>query len=450
MIISRSAPFAWPNIPLDRVRGTGPAKYIVLASWDDDGNFHPLFKTRSTATQGDLIGGALDGMQQAVIEVGPSSVHPNGQVVDNIAVTILLPVMTEMPVSHLGSQTQPLTSEAIFPRTFDPAVMEESLHSMTSATLEFPDLSSPQYSSALDVAGLDLNNDPLARGIYVKTLDGNGDGTPDPHPVLGPVAGLPLLTPAVVMQRARTPAEIQAAIPEVIILSNPRSGQEVRKDSLQLLVPPAAVVQLDPFNPSCQVAYAAPGNPTLAFEAAPSACAELPTGAYNVNVVHGLAGAQPTMTSSAVSQTGLDLLGGQFAGQIWQIPNELGPPDSYFDPTAKNHIDPPNNTGASLTIPEQGPAGRFWLVDSDTETGSTRENAQCSMALDPLTLQVRTINYPEIPPVCCAPVIHLCGLPLCAAKPREGAPGAIRELTQLDSSGKATCVPFEMPRGCCP
>ena len=93
------------------------------------------------------------------------------------------------------------------------------------------------------------------------------------------------------------------------------------QDSIQVVVPPAALVNLDPSDPACTIPYFAPGNLTSAYELAPE-CQELPTGEYDVTVFHGFAA---VMADGVLSHT--------FTGQFWSIPNEPGPRTLSSQPT---------------------------------------------------------------------------------------------------------------------
>jgi hypothetical protein len=141
-------------------------------------------------------------------------------------------------------------------------------------------------------------------------------------------------------------------------------------------------------DPACAVPYAAPGNITLLYEGARAVCTELPTGRYSVNVVHGLAGAAPVPTSTAASATGVTLAGGQPSGQFWIIPNELGPPDTRYDPAARDQLNPPGST-ETLTLDEQGDGGRFLVTDLEPSDDLPSARPTCQQALDPLAGTVR-------------------------------------------------------------
>lgn len=451
-VLARSASFTWPGVPLDPPSGSGPATYRILGVWDDDRNLNPLYLVRASPTFGDLAGGALEGPLTAPVladvQVGPTSAYPAGQVLNGVAVTVAAPVSTELPVAHLTAGTQALTSEATFPLAFERAGMEAGLLAQTDVGLALPDLSGVRYAKALAAAGLGtLTTDPVARAWYVQPLDLDADGVPDPHPVLGALAGVPRLAPVVAFQRARTPAEVAVGIPTVTLLANPVASQEVLHGDLPLVVPPLAVLQLGA-DPACAVPYAAPGNITLLYEGARAVCTELPTGRYSVNVVHGLAGAAPVPTSTAASATGVTLAGGQPSGQFWIIPNELGPPDTRYDPAARDQLNPPGST-ETLTLDEQGDGGRFLVTDLEPSDDLPSARPTCQQALDPLAGTVRPIQFAPVAATCCAAVRPLCGLPLCPARDLGEGRGSVRELDRLGEDGKATCVPFELPPGCC-
>lgn len=448
-VISRTAEFTWPSIPLDSPAG-GPATYILLATWDTDRNLNPLFSVRASPTLGDVLGGAIENPMvsptQTVLAVGPTSDWPDGQLLEGVNVTVALPVSTEVPLARLSTTTRPLDSEAPLPVAPELPVLEAALLSLTDAAIELPDILDEDYAAALGVARLELSVDPVARAWYVATLDLDADGTPDPHPVLGDVAGVPVLTPIVSMSRARTPAEVAAGVPEVFLFPHPVADRAVKAQRVPLAIPPVAVVRLNPLDPTCDIPYFAPGNFAPIYELG-GVCTELPTGAYNVAVVHGLAGAIPRPAGPEVSETGFELAGGQFSGQFWTIPNELGPPDTRYNPFAVSQLDEPGAT-ETLTLPDQGPEGRFFVSDFDPSGGTPSERPACQQAPD-FTGTVRPIQFVPVPSQCCAPVAPLCNLPLCPEQALPDDQGATRELETLDGDGRPTCVPFEIPPSCC-
>ncbi len=454
-IISRSAPFSWPGIRLDDPLG-GAANYRILALWDDDRDFNPLYLVRSSATRGDVVGGAFEGPLDALVptklRVGPSADYQNGQVVKGISVTVAIPVSTEVPLFKLRQGTKPLSSEATWPLAFDRPTIEAGVYALTEAGLVLPDVEAAPYARALEVAGLPLDTDPVARAWYLHTMDLNGDGEPDPHPIFGPVAGIQRLFPVVALQRARTPAEVQAGVPNVVVLPNPRPERSVQALEVDLLVPPMAIVQLKPLDARCNIPYAAPGNVTLVYESAGATCSELPTGVYDISVVHGFAGGVPEAATSSRSETGFDLVGGRPSGQFWTIPNELGPPDLRYSPDALNQLDPPDVTAdspQSITIAEQGHDGRFVISDPNPDPDLPSKRPECGEAFDPILMTVRPIAFTPVPTQCCLPVKHLCGLPLCPTRELPNGAGKVREMESLSNEGKPTCTPFEMPPSCC-
>lgn len=449
-VITRSAEFTWPGIPLDGLGG-GPGTYVLLATWDDDRNFNPLFRVRSSPTLGDLVGGATEDPAidpaQTVIEVGPAANFPHGQVVDGVTVAIVVPVTTEVPLTRLSTTTRPLDSVAPLPLTFDPDELLRQILALTDTALTLPDVNAEPYSSALEVAGLDLATDPVSRAWYLQTIDLDADGAPDLHPVLGPVLQIPALTPIVAFSRARTPAEVAAQIPEVLLFGQPVETRSVKADRVSIAVPPVAIVNWNPLVEDCAIPYVPPGNIKQAYEGRPVVCTELPAGVYDVNVVHGLAGARPAPAGPDVSETGQQLVGGLFSGQLWTIPNELGPADPRYSQLI-NQLDAPG-AEETLTIAEQGPAGRFLVIDSDPTDDLPSERPTCLSAFDAISGSPAAIDFEDMPRECCSVAVQFCGLPLCPVRVLEDGRGAVRELTMLTDDGRPTCVPFEVPPSCC-
>ena len=213
--------------------------------------------------------------------------------------------------------------------------------------------------------------------------------------------------------------------------------KQVFAPAIDMLVPPIAVVDLDPSQGGvCQVAYVAPNNIAPLYEGSPRDCQELPTGFYSHTVLAGVANAVPGPAPAEISDTGFTLNVGVFTEQAWLIPNEFGPPDRVANPAAVAQLDP------DLQIAEQGPDGMLRVFDGNPENG-IRNELSCAFSIDPAVslTDPRPIVYTAVSAECCANVQSLCGLPLC-----EAADG-VRSSTTTD--GQLTCVPFEMPLSCC-
>jgi hypothetical protein len=169
-----------------------------------------------------------------------------------------------------------------------------------------------------------------------------------------------------------------------------------------------------------------PPNNLPPYYAGVTECQELPTGRYDIHVVHGLAaGLEERDTADpTISQTGHTIHGGSLSGQVWSIPNELGPPDP----------EGPGSLGqlpADALLAQQGPSARFAVVEPD---GGNGVRQGCAPPTEPVA------------PSCCAAVSHLCDVPLCA--PRVDPDG--HSVRRPDSSADLPCLPFAMPVTCCP
>jgi hypothetical protein len=208
------------------------------------------------------------------------------------------------------------------------------------------------------------------------------------------------------------------------------------------------------------------------------------------------------------TDTGFVYEGGQYSSQAWSVPNELGCPDSNYAsgfnvPTEIDQLDPRDSHGhlmtcatgdippsTSVMLPSQSRAGGFAVVDTDASDEPAmadqismmptagRGVAACQTALHttgPMASMVGPIdrsawNPAHVPAQCCAPIRHLCGLPLCPlrdATMMAGYPEAVRAAaggvrttremrvpnvdfrTNADGSVTPLCLPFLMPVDCC-
>ena len=294
-----------------------------------------------------------------------------------------------------------------------------------------------------------------------------------------------------------------------------------------VIVPPVGVVVLDPLQPVlCRVPYIPPGNTAEIYQTQRSECQEIPTGNYDVNVLAGVAGArvvdvyQRCVTTCMAGTTHPDLAtcmpgcrieaqlrtdtgfiyeGGQYSSQAWSVPNELGCPDVQYHPAALNQLDPRDSRGRfpqcatgdvppamSFMLPSQSRHGGFAVVDPDAsndlslmdQMASTAEGrgiAACTTALHTtgpmagMPGPVDRSTQMHVPTQCCAPIMHLCHLPLCPLRDATMMPGypegvrasgtsrQTREMrvpvtdyrVEADGSITPLCVPFLMPVDCC-
>ena len=222
--------------------------------------------------------------------------------------------------------------------------------------------------------------------------------------------------------------------------------------SIEILVPPVALIQLDPNDPNTRIPIFAAGNLKSTYESPLfSDCQELPTGQYSVNVFHGFAGTDIGADPIGTSDTGKDMTSASpvFTGQSWSVPNELGPSNpAYAETQLISQLSPDNQ------IPSQGSAGAFVISDSDTTSDDVRANCEMGYVIDPNTgaPSMEAVTYAPIPPSLCAAVTPFCSLPLCSAQELtaeetlHGTAQSIRRATDLNSAGKLTCTPFLMPK----
>jgi hypothetical protein len=515
-VITRGADFTWPDVAL--ARGEAPdIDYQVRAFFDRDQDFIPFFSVRRLATRGDVAGGAFvntaaNPPQFAHIVFGNAADHPNGQVVQGVAITLGALVNTELPASELGDGTQALSSESTVPAVADPVMREAQLWELSRMRLSLIDPESEHWTRTLEAAGMSIDPHASGFGWFTMPVDANRDGMQDLHPILGPTAGVMWEHPIVIMRRARNPVELSVGIPDVVIVGTVRPSQTLSKDTfdpvIDIAVPPIAGVNLDPSIPGCTVPYIAPGNLVETYERIPVDCQEIPTGNYDINVLTGIAGGrvinyreQLRAEMPSLPDAALDVLvrrrtdndwvieGGQFSSQAWSIPNELGCPDPFYRPTAFDDAgnpiavsqigDNPSDTCGPVEGPcddsatpmqcAQGPAGRFAVVDPNgvnqpdhTDQTDGHGVATCQTAFSATTMMPEPVTYMPVPEQCCGAIAHLCGLPLCPLRENAVLSGqdggrAVREMRETavdyrmeeDGSFTPLCVPFLMPTSCC-
>lgn len=485
-ILTRSVPFIWPELPLGQ-------DYQIRGFYDYDEDFNPFFNVSNLPTAGDIAGGALVnpaapqlGFRR--IEFGTAAENPNGQVVPGVAVGLGAPVRTERPAFTFSGA--PMSSEETLPLESNQVEAERLLYELANARLSlYPRLASDPPTAALLQAmsegGLSIDtSDTIAYAWYVGAVDGNGDGEQDLHPILGRTAAIPWYFPIVLMQRARSALELQARIPSSTLIPSVRPLRVATKTvwypDIEITIPPIAVMQTSP-DLRCQFPIIPPGNTADRLEGGGVVnveCAELPTGYYGTNVLQGFAGGRvvgggttPCVTGdpdlpvevqcgvgaqcvsnrctvvSVISDTGFAISGAQFSSQAWTIPNPLGDPAQIPSP-----------------VPEQGNSALYVVFDEDPSNAmgrlSGREEcitARTSIATEaPKTVEYTDFsnfeNADEVRELCCAPVRHLCGLPLCDVVPANpDAPDGpqIRSSPTSIDGVVPNCVPFEMPAFCC-
>lgn len=468
------------------------------------------------------------------LSFGHVAEHPDGQRLSAISVTLGSPITTERPIFALAESTRALSAEAAIPMVADALAREEALYQLATMRVELVRDANTldgerRFGAALALAGLgDFDFRPLRHGLPIFRVDANGDGMQDLHPILGS-SGVSWFGPIVLLRRARAPLEVAANIPDVLFIATVRPSRVIGADQgfvpretfarPEVIVPPIAVMITNPNAPSiCRVPIIAPGNIAELYESQRVVdCQELPTGNYDVNVLSGLAGATPhdlaaecqveceaggtdaaTCAASCAtyaalrSETGFSFEGGLYSSQAWSIPNDLGCPDTSYRPTAINQIDPPAADGsllacddpASALLVHQGRAGSFSVVEVDPSTAGDPDVttdghgvASCTTALHttgPMAGMPGPVAYMAFPPefeaLCCEPVRHLCGVPLCDARSSadlagypeavraggvDGSVRATREIRDADevevTGGVTTplCVPFLPPAQCC-
>jgi hypothetical protein len=408
--------------------------YRLVAFWDHDDNFVADDVLREEPNRGDVFGAAYENIDTRRFEplvFGPSSA--SGQRITGLVVTIDAEVRSERPLFRLEPGFMPLASEAVMPTDADAMAWEDALFALTMTRLQLLPVSTEPHRSALASAGYVVSDDP-PRGFFSFEADPRRLAGELGHPVFS-YLDYSWETPFTVFRRVRTQAEIDTDVPNVYLVPLQRPSQttkEVFSPSMDLLVAPIALVDLNPELPVCRVPLMAPSNRADFYERIPTECQELPTGNYEIYTQHGVAGGASTSgVPPNISDTGVRIIGGEYAGQTWTVPNELG-----------------------RFLNDQGDAGQFRVIDMDpltapdpTMTGDAHGVMGCMEADDPMNPGTpRPIVHMQVPPACCEGVAHLCGLPLCEGEMTGG--GVIRQATARDGD-RPVCLPFLMPSACC-
>jgi len=483
VVITRSAPFNWPDVALanpgDDVDNpeTATATYQIRGFMDRDGDWNPFFSVTRLATAGDVAGGAFvdtsaDPLQFSPITLPSVQGAPNGAVVEGVSVTLGAPVNTELPAFSLGSSTDATSSEDTVPLVTDAAMRERLIYEQTNMRLDLIDPAEDSWQATLLAAGMSIDGSPSRHAFFTLPTDADRDGVQDLHPTLGS-AGVLWTHPVVILRRARNPFELAAGIPDALVIATARPSQTGSKTTfdpfIEIGVAPIAAVDTNP-NAECQIPYIAPGNAESTYERIPVECQELPTGNYDINVLSGIAGGRtvnyreqlleemPGLPDSVLNpivtgRTDNDWIieGGTYSSQAWTVPNELGCPDPYRpnaldengDPTTVSQLDenpfttcgnPAEGCDDSDTAMQcsQGPSGRFSIVDPDgsnapdhTDTSDGRSVAACQMAPG-MDGTPSPVEYMPVPDECCTDYIvdTLCELPLCELRPNAAVADA--------------------------
>jgi hypothetical protein len=502
--ITRTVSFRWSSLLLYPGRA---ADYQIRGFFDYDEDFNPLFSVTRLPTQGDIAGAAVNDIEDSSkgffrISLPRLEDAKNGIVKTGLAVALGNPVWTERPAFRLDENHRLASTAAFSPQIADLATLTpdgpgslRNFRALTCASgIEGTDGASCgltlQRLGAADTAkmaavGVDVAPDAPRGGyaFYTQPVDiktvlkkpegstspiegldvAGADGKPDPHPFLGSGLGLPWYSPLVILQRqaqagvaadGRTFAELErvAHIPAVILVGSVLLGDDglPTKDSYAasgapIAIPPVAAVELIPGDAKCRVPYFAPGTLGLVTNGRLGHCAELPTGHYAVNVLGGIAGGTPMpSTDASRSESGVSITGGVYSGQSWSVPNELG------DPT---------QVPATSLMPDQGLAGTFVIHDptpgAAIPCAESTPNGVCAGGTE-LSENAEGVDSTAcVVKDCCDYVRHLCGIPVCLPV-RSGDDGNIAPSphtvrgTAANGAGIPDCVPFELPRQCCP
>jgi hypothetical protein len=494
--LTRSTPLYWPQIELGR--GTTEVAYQIRGFYDTDEDMLPFFSVRNLPTAGDIIGAALTDPQDPSrgilrIRLPGAERAPNGYVRDGVIVALGNNVWTERPAFEASPSNRYLKSDLPISVSRDnPAqtlinIWEDSCETNTRGCgFSLLQLEEDAVRASFAAGDVEIDFDPekyawISAPVDIVTVrqdapdENRPDGVPDPHPVLGANAGVPYMTPIVIMTRAapttdQATIETAARIPNVrligsVLLDDTGTllAHRVQLGELPVAVPPAAVVELDLSDTECRVPYLASGNFAQAWESRFAICHELPTGIYGISAIQGAGGGEKVSEPDTdISESGVVFNGSILPGQAWTLPNDLALEAQV---------------GAGKTLPSQGRNQLFMVFDPNFE-----QTGDCATAIDADTLTRRDVVYrgicadgadhrvenPEgldgqacLPAHCCENVRHLCGLPLCPPCDDDTCPGVdvggryvlsgptFIERTTDDGKRVPNCLPFELPALCC-
>jgi hypothetical protein len=474
--------------------------YQVRGYYDADEDMIPFFSVSNLPTAGDVAGAAVVDPQDASkglldIVMPDISDAPNGYERGGVLVALGQYVWMERPMFAPSERHRFLNAENKVKLVLKPSGLAADPTLTVNATwaescedgspdcgFRLEQLTEDEARATLDAADIGFDFSPqryafLSQPVDVLTIRKGApdlkvpDGIPDPHPLLGSSAGIPWVTPLIIMTRnaptvAMAAVEKRARIPAVRLIGSPLlnaaandADRRMRLGSLPVAVPNIAVVELTP-DPQCRIPYIAPHNFTLAYEAALAYCSDLPTGVFGINAIQGAAGGR--VVEETNSDTGYGFSGNILSGQVWSVPNELASPVQV---------------GPGKQLASQG--RQFVVHDPRLD-----ETDQCDTAYDALTGRDRAINFRKtceadqeirvesaldpqgvdgqacLPSNCCDAVKHLCNLPLCPACTDGTCPnlglgdlqvrqGPTKIERTVNGVGIPNCVPFAVPAFCC-
>lgn len=454
MIIMKTATFRWADLPLAVGEGN-TVSYRIAGFYDQEGDFNPLFAVKQTNTRGDMAGAALVNASAPVpqfqlVTFGSVQENPLGAKATGVAITFGGFVQTEPPMFYVTDGDIPSAAFA-----FDQIALEFSLFPRSAADPARQQIDT--LFAAMGMSGFIQFENPLAYAWYNEAFDLNRNGMADEvHPIYRPA---PYESPYVFLQRYQNEIETATGVPTVAMI--PRVFPDITHASyptLPLQTVPIAAMITNSASPFCRVSYFAPMNPQAAHDGAAaqqtaSECHELPTGYYGANVLSGIAGGSVVVGAGAgQSNTTFDITGGQFSNQVWRVPNELGDCRQLG-----NSADCLTSTEPLTNPPilSQGLAGAVIVHDADESNpaGAREAGSTCSVNVAPFA------NDPT--GVCCAPVAHLCDVPLCPyedATPTWGGGTTYRirgrpsSIVRGRNGARDTpnCMPFPIPQQCCP
>lgn len=425
LTVSASASFTWPGLRLGA--NSEPRSYRITALYDRDGDYIPFFLSHNVPTFGDVLGGANVGFSNIPQEIrfGSRCDRPNGQIVEGVAVTILLPLWGERPMFEV-SQGNPgsnpdgdpdfrhMDSQSLIPEALESERAYRELEEL--ANLELNLIGQDRLGNDCEDQDLEdgrglciekrlremsLDYDLRNRDAYAwhllpllgRDLDGDGEVSgPDEtsasqlQPVMtflfGPpgTPGLPSVevpwtAPIIGLTRIKTDEEAATGIPDVEFLGgiNPfkQAEKEVRYPDLPVTIPPVASIELiNGEDTSCDTFVYAPGNPSQPFEVpgAPVDCQELPIGDYSIAAVAGIAG-DMEFVDDPTSDTGTTLrkradgmIEARPVGQLWIVPNDLGNEATLAGPSPTAEA---AERAARLVMPSQGRDQAFKIRDNN-------------------------------------------------------------------------------------
>jgi hypothetical protein len=346
--------------------------YQIRAFYDLDGDFHPAFRFSNLPTKGDITGGTIANIPEALagkppvfttIPVGTPDSNGNlaipelGVLIDNLSVTVALPAAFQRPYFHVetaypGSKIAVATpgEVALDRRESNPTrvTMPADFHLVTASPLSVLSylyvldlkagvLDSEKQSALASPFFMHIDN-PESKPIPTLRWDSNRDGTVgnDPDRVVGSETNAPSLAPIVSLQKLdrtdpirrnpQTPRILNSAITFESTLSGllerVSAGPPVYRNNVLAAIRPTAVCIADPADKNSPTIIVTPFEKDSSERAPIISNPQLLTG--DVAALLGRAAPKFEIVYACLPPGDFSINVINLGGQAWTLPNEGG------------------------------------------------------------------------------------------------------------------------------